>query len=281
MNEDSQTPEWHLPLGISACLAFAVGGFALYEHVQGGRYSDFAQSRAATFSRHAQSSATHAGAGHWSGSYQAFIGALDVGTDSFSFTEHHGCGVVPTGYDFGGVRELDGALEFEYFYGSTNRHMRDVYIPVLWKERAYLVGQEDLPEFCSMVNGGARLPIAMFWKENSGRPFTERATVPREFEKYLLPESVHAKTLAVGETEPGKILASHGLTRVTLDAGTSRGVLKGMRLSRCGNHFTEVEIESSSEQQSIGIINGFDQTNGPLVDWCFTTGGVESEFSGH
>ncbi len=277
MASQTTSNEWQPFLGAGLILGIGIGGLALLSYFAGGVYSEFAEVRVEAGSQRARSSAKQVEAEHWAGTYQSFIGELVLGTENFTFTEQHSCGVVPVGRDFGTVHEQDGILHFDYFYGDVNRFMRSVYFPIDWKDRSYLVGEEDLPEFCSFVNGAAHFRLGLFSKKSEPGRFVDRPIVPAEYEPYLLSKPVHLRVSECGEYEPGKVVDSYGLTRVTLDAGQAQGILEGMRVSRCGSPFTELTIESSTEHQSIGVLqHSFDESQ-PEVGWCFTTGGRESE----
>lgn len=273
---EGNTPAASL-MGLGAIAILILGGLWAYDFVSGGPYSSLAMTGYNSRLARARASGAGQAVGHWSGSYEARIGVLEVGLDHFAFEERHGCGVVPTAREFGGLHESDGQIVLDRFYGVEVRHFRSVYVPVHWESRAYLVGEEDLPEFCSMVNGATYLPFAIFYKVEALSEYVAEPTVPKAYKKYLLEEPIHTKAIAIGPTLPGEFTSSYGLVRVTLNVGTKDGIYEGSVLARCGKGHDDVRIESATLDESVAVYRGSTDEPLPTLAWCFTTGGPETE----
>ena len=152
-----------------------------------------------------------------------------------------------------GTVQLRCQLPNEYGKGWQGTPIN--FRPVRWGQRQYLIAAEECLDFCNAVNahqeprrerfGSFLLRDGDWEKPASGRP----AVLPA-FEKYLLPKPIVAQSVAVQKTRAGgrgSKKSSWRTSRISVDAGSDSGLLRGMEL-----HVLEAGLVDSAKVVQVG-----------------------------
>lgn len=151
--------------------------------------------------------------------------------------EWHGCmGCYDRNY--GPVSESNGHLRLHFTFPNSRggfQGLPDSFTPVVWGERHYLVADDGFVDFCNAFNSdpaGFRPHTALLRKGDEAKPLRGKPPVPPEYARYLLDRPVTASVIAVDKPTPrtSRFGTKHLDFTLTLDAGTTSGLLEGMEL---------------------------------------------------
>ncbi|HZG54439.1 MAG TPA: hypothetical protein VEZ40_20225 [Pyrinomonadaceae bacterium] len=139
-------------------------------------------------------------------------------------------------------------------------------VKVKWGEQRYLIEEESVPDFCDYVAGlDAHRSDVIFGdsfllhSEDEQRPTAVLPTVPTEYRKFVR-RPIDAVITKVGksytEIDPENEWWNESVTPVTINAGSDRGVRRGMKIPILdSDEFNEsVEITRVGIESARGII---------------------------
>jgi hypothetical protein len=163
------------------------------------------------------------------------------------FVFHCACHLKARDFNYGDLDLTHGTIKLLFTYPPYERKRYDgiagKFIPIRWGERHYLIGTDELLDFANAVNAGTEpgsfqkdslyffLKLGDEEKAVSGEP-----SLPKEYSRYLLHHPIIAKVSSVNgtqdETRDYLDRDDYGylLVRVTVDAGSTEGLLEGMTL---------------------------------------------------
>jgi hypothetical protein len=221
----------------------------------------------------------------WAGRYFAQMGLIDGAVFNWSpsngFTIQSGNsfhrGIERVNY--GSVNFNGKLLTLSPEFLENTKHTYDIptfFIPVKWDQQHWLIPSDDLRLFIYAVNSGDYDEIHSFFlrdedtkKSNDGLP-----NVPKAYRKYLNLKPFRAKVIDVRTNN-----SAYMDFTLTLNAGRSKGVIKGMKfyLIKVKNALVWIRItdvrehKSEADIVSIGNSAGSDEEIKPAVGWEFTS----------
>lgn len=199
--------------------------------------------------------------GEWDGVYSRFVGigdnqmAWNSRSGYFEFYYYHEMKML----DFGNIVETNDGV----WFGSARKGGAGRFlVKVRFGERRHLVLLQDLPKFCRLAAGiepwGGDHWIAD-WQNDADqeKPVSGLPIVAPRFAEFVR-SPIKAKIVSIGGKFParaydGKISMDRFRIRVRIDAGSNRGVKRGM------NFFVDqlgewIAIESVSRTRSVGYL---------------------------
>jgi hypothetical protein len=223
----------------------------------------------------------------WAGDYHHGDGLgvnilMSIAPQAGYVYEWNGClGVYDRNY--GAVKWANDRIELTFTFDSKNGGSKEIskaYVPVAWGERHYLIGDDEMIEFCNAINSGREsgdLPYGGFLLRRGDEQKTANGfpAVPPEFKKYLLEKHVEAKVIAVGKpTVSGPKDSQTAAYPVTFDAGSNRGLLVGMELFLCAPHesYNACKLTKVEPDRSEGVFSqSASEEVAPKAGWQFST----------
>ena len=134
-------------------------------------------------------------------------------------------------------------------------------VPILWGERHYLVGRDEIVDFCNAVNAGdepreGRDGDFLLRDDDWDRNVVGKPRLPVEYAPYLLSEPLQGKIAATGEstTKEGRAGIRFRTTTVTLNLGKSRGVRTGMKFHLLDESRNDARVIRVLDQESIAEV---------------------------
>lgn len=149
---------------------------------------------------------------------------------------------------------------------------------VRWGRRHYLVPRSRMIEFCNDVNSGIEPGFERLGRYDRSLkhlirereltfPVEGLPDVPSEYVKYLLPQPVSVEITRILEkkTAPNR----RDLYKVEVNAGSNKGLIKGMRLrtTRGNDHFWGATVITADPQTAIVELGDYDKdsTSAPEI----------------
>jgi hypothetical protein len=222
----------------------------------------------------------------WAGKYQRGLALGDntwlaiAPQEGFVFQERGCVGVYDR--NMGSVAYEKGRLKLSFlFHNDDKSPLTAEIIPVPWGQRMYLVGQNQMHEFCDSVNRGREprnMPGGEFFlrRGDEAKRVNGFPAVPQEFKNLLIKHRIDGDIVAIGASTNRPSVNNIGFTdtTVTIDIGTSDGVRVGrvFYISKPFRNDDTVEITEVSSNRCEGFViqNGSGQPP-PSVGWKIST----------
>lgn len=223
----------------------------------------------------------------WAGDYYSGDGlgvniSLVISPKEYLF-EWHGClGVYDRNY--GAVTEGDGQIHLSFTFENKRQGFRGIapdFIPVSWGPRRYLIPADDIVGFCNCVNDGqeprSRIHgLYLLRRGDESKDVVGLPNVPDEFRSYLLTVPIEATIVAVDAftTRPSVADWKFKDTPVTLDAGSNKGLHRGMEfvVTEPERSVVTVRITKVHADRSEGVVTQIGEDRpGPAVGWRLST----------
>jgi hypothetical protein len=197
--------------------------------------------------------------------------------------EWHGClGLYDRNY--GTITETNGRIRLSFTFKNERKGFQGIaeeFIPVAWGERVYLIPSDDVVGFCNKVNEGIE-PRDAFYGFYLLRKGDEKKTVsgfpivPEEYRAYLLDKPITAEIVSINSvtTRPSVCEWKFKDTTVTVNAGTDKGLRKGMEMQvvKPGNVVESVTITKVENNTSQAVmIQVGEKEPGPKKGWQLST----------
>jgi hypothetical protein len=143
------------------------------------------------------------------------------------------------------------------------------------------VPTDDLVGFCNQINEGAEprhgsFGLYLLRQGDENKTVSGNPTVPREYQRYLLPKPVSAEIIKVGvyTTRPSVTDWRFKDTPVTLNAGSEQGLLPGMELlvTNPTDAVESVRILTVETHRSEAVMSqAGEDSPGPQPGWKLST----------
>lgn len=226
----------------------------------------------------------------WAGEYY-FGDHLGVNV-RLALSVHHGYAYTWRGclglydMDYGDFEFTDGTVKLKFRYKSKYRGTEGLGAelrPVRWGNRHYLIPVNHMVEFANAINSGMEPSMGgtsgsfLLKRGDENRPVLGQPNIPAEYLSYLLKKPIKASILSVGKTETKECCR---FTTVTVDAGNSVGLRKGMRLyvRSPRDIWAEVRVTEVNDSSSVALIEQNDPKEGkPSTSWKLSTRLIEEQ----
>jgi hypothetical protein len=224
----------------------------------------------------------------WAGEYYYGDGlgvniSVSIAPQAGYVYEWHGClGLYDRNY--GAVKLANDRIELTFTFDNKNggsKRISEAYVPVQWGDRHYLIGDDEMIEFCHAVNSGResrgdRHGYFLLRRGDEEKKVDGFPAVPREFKKHLLEKPVETKVIAVGKpTVSGPKDTQMAAYPVTFDAGSNHGLQVGMELFAVPPQdvpYFSCKITKVEPDRCEGVYNYFTSEKlAPQAGWQFST----------
>lgn len=222
------------------------------------------------------------GPDHWAGSYYYGDGLgvneyVSIAPKAGFAFEWHGClGLYDRNFgplEFHG-REL--RLQFQFPNSREGfQGLHESFVPIRWGNRQYLVAVEEIVELCNAANQGETDPHLLLKESCDDPKVFGKPDIPEEYSAYLTDPPIQAAVTSVGEPEIVHRYEQQYYrdTPLTLDAGTTAGVLVGMEFTLLNSGVAIRATVTAVRQDSCeAIVRQDEEDTPPTASWKLWTG---------
>lgn len=182
------------------------------------------------------------------------------------------------------MTETNRVLKLKFALPNERRGFQglaEVFVPIHWGDRTYLIADDEIVDFCNDVNNGREPRIRAHGRHllragDENKQATGEPEVPPQFRKYLLKKPITASIVAAGKASTRPSVSSFNFrdVEVTVDAGSKEGVVPGMDMHAVspGAAFETVKITRVKDDTAFGIITQIGENQSmPQIGWRFST----------
>ena len=179
----------------------------------------------------------------------------------------------PSWLNYGKVSFMNNLLTIhpELTKDQKSAHiMATRFVPVKWDKQHFLIPPDEMLDFAYAVHSGSEWAIVNYFAKGDDRdkPRNGLPNLPPEYKKIMTMKAIKARVVDIGKERD---LWSKN---ITIDAGTDKGVVKGMvmyHLEKSGSNM-RIRVNEVSERTSAARVYGIGSSGDPDNDATLRVG---------